>query len=126
MCRAADCAHFGCVWSDHVGVVGYRRLTRNLRNVFITRKHARNETRAEVYSHCCGHFRRQISHVPRLEPFHARSYENYKIKGIFSPQNIFKYLRYPTIYNIQIFAKINLLIHPPLKKNIIIILFLKK
>ncbi len=46
---------------------GYRRLARSPRNVSATRKHARNETCVEVYSHFCGHFKRQISRVSHFE-----------------------------------------------------------
>ncbi len=67
---------------------GYTQLVRSLQNVFAAWKHASNETCIEVYSHCCGHFMRQISRVSHFELFHAKSCKIMKSKG-FSRKKIF-------------------------------------
>ncbi len=59
--------------TNHVPKAGCTRLARSLQNVFVTRKHARNETCVEVYSRCCDHFTRKISCVTRFELFHPGS-----------------------------------------------------
>ncbi len=49
--------------------------------MFATWKHARNETCVEVYSHCWGHFARQISRILCFKLFCARSGKITKSKG---------------------------------------------
>ncbi len=56
--------------------------------MFVTRKHAKNETCVEVYSRYCGYFARQISHVSCFEPFWSRSGKITKSKG-FSRKKIY-------------------------------------
>ncbi len=77
-------------YENHVAVceASYTQSVRSLQNVFGTRKHVRNETCVEVYSHCCGHFTRKISHVSRFEPFHTKSSKITKSNG-FSRKKIF-------------------------------------
>ncbi len=74
-------------------MAGYRRLTRNTQNVFATRKQARNETCVEVYSHCCGHFTKQISRVSHFEPFaleavKLRNQKDFLAKKIFNEKRV--------------------------------------
>ncbi len=75
----------------HVSTAGYRWFTRSLWNVITTWKHARHEMCVVVYSHCCGHFTRQISRVLRFNPFCAKNGKHCEIKGIFSPENVYNH-----------------------------------
>ncbi len=75
---------------DGLSKASYRRLMRSLRNVIATRNHERNETHVEVYSHCCGHFTRQISRVLRFILFRIRSGKIIKSKGFLSKKIFYK------------------------------------